>query len=502
MDKDLTLKKIEETAYLNATNNVGRYRLIMQYFFNQHRQMNMLLYRDDVLGYMQKELEASYGEREVDQDLEQLYQWGNLSRRQEMGEPKSIEEYKNRRYRYQITEISIQIEEMLERLQAVSGRNQGSLDKNIFQEFLKQVTKLNGSELFDEEETYQLWEEIVRLFSSIQRNTSNYMGYLSNEAIDNYMQTEKFLVYKDQFVQYLRDFIVAVQDIQYQIEYQLMQISENAQHSLFESVLAHERKIPRIDEVPVDRERIKSEVIGIFHSMKRWFIDSGEKDSEFSVLIRLTEQMIRKMTGLIQQLSGQFKQYQSRRKDYLKIAQWFDEAESLDEGAARFASIFGSMTWKHYYGIEPVEGTKNEDIWTLQPEVLPLESRSRKQMVSQRMITYTVDRELKELQSQRIAEEKRDLQDKIEEYIHDGEIQLVEGLQISSEIRGIFLQWISNSLSNDRSALEDEGIIMTDLGYQLAIRIYPETRITIFSEDGSLEMPQVIMKVREIKADE
>lgn len=499
---DKRLEKIEETAYLNATSNVERYRLIMQYFFSQHRQMNMLLYRDDVLEYLRKELSDSYGEREIDQDLEQLYQWGNLSRRQEMGEPKSIEEYKNRRYRYQITEISIQIEEMLERLQTVSGRNQGSLDKNIFQEFLKQIKKLNESELFDEEETYKLWEEIVRLFSSIQRNTSNYMGYLANEAIDNYMQTEKFLVYKDQFVQYLRDFIVAVQDLQYQIEYQLLLVSEEMKQNLFESVLAHERKIPRIEDFQLDRERIKDEVIGIFHSMKRWFIDSGDKDSEFSVLIRLTEQMIRKMTGLIQQLSGQFKQYQSRRKDYLQIARWFDEVESSDEAAIRFASIFGSMAWKHYYGVEPVEGTKNENIWNLQPEVLPLESRSRKQVVSQRMITYTVNRELKEQQSQRITEEKRNLQEKIEEYIHDGEIQLVEGLQVSSEIRGVFLQWISNSLSNDHSSLEDEGVVMTDLGYHLVVRIYPEKRITIFSEDGSLEMPQVIMKIREITTDE
>lgn len=499
---DKRLEKIEETAYLNATSNVERYRLIMQYFFSQHRQMNMLLYRDDVLEYLRKELSDSYGEREIDQDLEQLYQWGNLSRRQEMGEPKSIEEYKNRRYRYQITEISIQIEEMLERLQTVSGRNQGSLDKNIFQEFLKQIKKLNESELFDEEETYQLWEEIVRLFSSIQRNTSNYMGYLANEAIDNYMQTEKFLVYKDQFVQYLRDFIVAVQDLQYQIEYQLLLVSEEMKQNLFESVLAHERKIPRIEDFQLDRERIKDEVIGIFHSMKRWFIDSGDKDSEFSVLIRLTEQMIRKMTGLIQQLSGQFKQYQSRRKDYLQIARWFDEVESSDEAAIRFALIFGSIAWKHYYGVEPVEGTKNENIWNLQPEVLPLESRSRKQVVSQRMITYTVNRELKEQQSQRITEEKRNLQEKIEEYIHDGEIQLVEGLQVSSEIRGVFLQWISNSLSNDHSSLEDEGVVMTDLGYHLVVRIYPEKRITIFSEDGSLEMPQVIMKIREITTDE
>ncbi|MGK0606157.1 TIGR02677 family protein [Enterococcus gilvus] len=500
--EDQRLNKIEETAYLNAPTNVERYRVIMHYFFNQHRQMNMLLYRDDVLNYMRKEFSSSYSEREVDQDLEQLYQWGNVSRRQEMGEPKSIEEYKNRRYRYQITEISIQIEEMVERLQTLSGRNQGSLDKNIFQEFLKQLSVLHESELFDEEETYKLWEEIVRLFSSIQRNTSNYMGYLANEAVDNYIQTEKFLIYKDQFIQYLRDFIVAVQGLQYQIEHQLLLVTTDTQQSLFESVLAHERKIPRIEEFQLDQERIRSEVIGTFQSMTRWFIDHGAKNSEFSVLIRLTEQMIRKMTGLIQQLSGQFKQYQSRRKDYLQIARWFDETESLDEAALRFATIFGSMTWKHYYGAEPVEGTKNEDIWNLQPEMLPLESRSRKQVVRQRMITYAVDQELKEQQSWMLTEKKQRLQDKIEKYIHDGEIRLTEGLHISSEVRGIFLQWISNSLAKERSSLEDEGLITTDLGYRIAIRIYPAKRITIFSEDGSLEMPQVIMQIWETTEDE
>ncbi|MBU5360880.1 TIGR02677 family protein [Enterococcus raffinosus] len=495
------LGRIEETAYLNAE-NVERYRWVMHYFFTQHRQMNMLLYRDDVLTYVQEKFDGSYGEREVDQDLDQLYQWGNLSRRQEMGEPKSIEEYKNRRYRYQITETSIQIEEMLERLGTVSGNSQGRLDKNVFQELLDGLQELVQSDLFDEEETYKLWERIVRLFSDIQRNTSNYMGYLANEAVVNYMQTEKFLIYKDQFVQYLRDFIVTVQGLHYQIEHQLQLVSQEKLKLVFESMLARERRIPRIDDFQLDQERIKSELFGSFQTMKRWFIDEGDKTSEFSTLIRLTEQMIRRMTGLIQQLSSQFKQYQSRRKDYLQLAHWFDEVASCDEAANRFASIFGSLTWKHYYGVEPIEGTKNESIWNLSPEVLQLDSRSRKSLLSQRTITYTVDRELKEQQRVEIAEKKNELQTKIAQFITDGEIRLMDDLMVPSEIRVVFLQWISSSLAKDVQVFEEERLVSTNLGYQVGIMIQPEKRITIRSEDGLLEMPQVTMKIKETINDE
>ena len=44
--------KINEASYLSA-DNFQRYRTIMHFFYQQHRKMNDLLYRGDVLEYMQ-----------------------------------------------------------------------------------------------------------------------------------------------------------------------------------------------------------------------------------------------------------------------------------------------------------------------------------------------------------------------------------------------------------------------------------------------------------------
>ena len=66
-----------------------------------------------------------YSDKELVEDLNSLVSWGNLEPRQEMSEPKSIEEYKNKHFRYQISEASIAIEEMLEKLGERTGHSRG-----------------------------------------------------------------------------------------------------------------------------------------------------------------------------------------------------------------------------------------------------------------------------------------------------------------------------------------------------------------------------------------
>ena len=119
----LEFSKLNEASYF-VRDNFQRYRMIMHFFYTQHRRMNDLLYRGDVLEYM-KSMDGfeKYSDKELDQDLNSLVVWRNLEPRQEMSEPKSIEEYKNKHFRYQISEASIAIEEMLEKL----GKERGTV---------------------------------------------------------------------------------------------------------------------------------------------------------------------------------------------------------------------------------------------------------------------------------------------------------------------------------------------------------------------------------------
>ncbi|MFD2388065.1 DUF2397 family protein [Enterococcus rivorum] len=106
------MKKIMPANYLTVE-NFERYRRIMGRFYQRHRQMQGSLYRPEVIEMMQQDYSEDYGALEVDQDLENLVSWGNLEKQQEMIQPRSIEEWRNKNFRYQITEAGVLVEEMV-----------------------------------------------------------------------------------------------------------------------------------------------------------------------------------------------------------------------------------------------------------------------------------------------------------------------------------------------------------------------------------------------------
>lgn len=252
--------KINEASYLSA-DNFERYRAIMHFFYQQHRQMNDLLYRNEILNHMYTiSFEATYTEKELEQDLGSLVKWGNIIPRQEMSEPKSIEEYKNKRFRCQITEVSIAIEEMLDKIENRSGNRHGSVDKNTFERFLASLLILQKD--LETAELLNAWDDIRTHFTNIKNNTSDYIGYLHSEKAESLMQTEAFLVFKDQFIFYLRDFIITMQNTAYRIQDVLKHISSQQLEKVYQLVLVKEKNIPRAEMIAFNEESFRTEFYG------------------------------------------------------------------------------------------------------------------------------------------------------------------------------------------------------------------------------------------------
>ncbi|HML88346.1 MAG TPA: DUF2397 family protein [Methylomusa anaerophila] len=60
---------------------------------------------------------AAYNEEQLQQDLKQLVEWKNLIPRQETGRVQTIEDFKRKKFWYQCTPYTIEIERMVSRLQ-------------------------------------------------------------------------------------------------------------------------------------------------------------------------------------------------------------------------------------------------------------------------------------------------------------------------------------------------------------------------------------------------
>ena len=487
------MEKIESTSYLTV-DNVSRYRKIMRYFYKKHRQMQGTMYRPDVLKMMQKEYSSDYGETEVDQDLEKLVSWGNLHKQQEMIRPKSIEEYRNKNFRFQITEEGILVEEMVFQLTSKKHAARGALDEESVNKLLSLLKQLVN----EPEDMTSLWLEIRKEFRGIGEDTANYIGYITSPDVDSQMKTEQFLIYKDKFVNYLRDFISGIQSLQYPFIEVINELNSIDQNKLIDGLLLKEQEIPSMDDVK--REDVEEQVLGEIEALRNWFIGSGSRQSEFENLMMQTDQMIRKITELIYYFSQEIHQYQSRRKDYLKLAEWFNQAETMEEVQKIFAGVFGASGSRHYYVSEGSDATSTrDDSWTLAPSVLYLSKRGRGARQERKASSFKVDKEKQLEQLKKFQKEQQEKQEMINSYFIKGVLDFENLNSLDSHSRNIFLRWISLAVSTylAQQTLQSNMItqsITTEFDFTVTVIVDLKKRIVINCDDGELEMPMVRME--------
>ena len=137
---DKLTKPLTEVKYLNA-DNVSRYRCIMRIFFENYERLKYWLYQDEVYTEMLKNpLWQDYKPEQCQQDLTMLTEWKNLNTIQDTRNITSIEEFKNKKYRYQMSEYSVEIERLVIRLENLLIEG-SSLEPTLLERIKTNVTR-------------------------------------------------------------------------------------------------------------------------------------------------------------------------------------------------------------------------------------------------------------------------------------------------------------------------------------------------------------------------
>ena len=105
----------------------------------------------------------------------------------------------------------------------------------------------------------RIWEDVFRYFQTIRTSTADYIAYINSEQTDQRMQTEAFLVYKNQFTAYLRDFIVSLQKTSLQIRERLHEMTSQKLEAFFQKLIEHRKSIPRLEDVSASVEEWRIE---------------------------------------------------------------------------------------------------------------------------------------------------------------------------------------------------------------------------------------------------
>lgn len=423
---------------------------------------------------------------ELHSDLASLVRWGNLRAQQESGKVKTIEEFKKKRFRYQITPYTVEFERMLIQFEHQSDQFGGSLEKSHFERMYQALVGIQQASGESAEHCAQLWDDVLTYFKKITQNTSDYFAYLRSEDASEQMKSEAFYLYKDQFTRYLRDFIINLQRTAASIQDVMLSLSRESMRTFFEKVSQHQENVFRFERLGENTDRV-AELEMTWLNVKAWFIGDDAGESQYENVLMQTNEAIRRMTRIIQRLGERSLLHRSRKEDYLHLAEWFSNMSSIEEAHKLSSIVFGLSHTKHLYSDHIPTEDIYMDVWEETPmahERIPRIRTYREKTKANAAESYLEEKaQTMEAYLKRRAYE----QQVIEQYLSGNRIELESLPIIEPFVRKLFLSWIGKAMAKmDRT-------IKTEYGYEVKVELDPSRVIRLQAEDGHMDMPAVTL---------
>lgn len=493
------LKPIQEATYLTVP-NAWRYRSILRYVYQQHERLRHYIVLEEIFQYLKQEpYFREFTEEQLQQDLDQLVAWKNLIPRQDTGRVSSIEEFKKRKFRYQLTPYTIEIERMVLALEHLGEGFGGSLERTLFDRLLGNLIDLTVAwvetdSIFSKtnEEIYLLWQDLYENFHRLTDNAADYLAHLHSEKVEEQMMTEAFLVYKEALTEYLRNFMTSLQRTSFRIEGLLQEIPLTFSQRLTVCVAEYELSIPRLDVRP-SKEQLIERFLNEWDGLRTWFLGDAGRESDLIYLQNATNDTIRRLTRFAQRLGETHHNLRNRRLDYLHLAKWFSTLETVQEAHELSACVFGAFHTRHLWVDRPKQTESFEvEIWDEPPSEIQIRPKVRNYREKGRPNAVVDQSERKKATLDAYLREKENEQQLLDNLIQDSRIVLGNLPELTTFIRKTLLTWISKCMANP----ERKG--KTETGRTFFLERASNRQISLHCEDGLLEMPDYIFVFDEL----
>ena len=485
------IKPLTEAKYLNA-DNVDRYRSIMRIFYDNYEKLRYWMYQEEVYAQMiQNPYFKDYRMDQCQQDLTALTEWKNLVTIQDTRKVSSIEEFKNKKFRYQMSEYSVEIERLVIRLENLFIEG-SSLEPTLLERIRREIERFPEMAEADISEVYSWWNDLNNNFIRLNQNYQDYIRDLNSVKAEEMMRTKEFLVFKDKLVEYLRNFIKGLQRNVGVIEEHLRFLEPDVLEKVLNKVNTYELSIPRID-VEISEKMIAEKTRGRYESIRGWFVSENGQENEAGKLFDATNEIIRRITRYATQLSEKNALGANRREEYRKVAEIFLKCENLSEARKMSAMVFGLERPYHFKG-EAVRETDsmNQSVYEepaaeylLKPRIRTYREKTRRSSISD---TSREKQAAKEQMMQQLKEDRS----KIAMLEQDGRIDFARLPVIEPRVREILLKWLSDALEDsDFCARTDDG-----RQYYLDMN-HAKEKCVVHCEDGSFTMPSLSIVFQE-----
>lgn len=485
-------EQINETSYLSVQ-NASIYRKIMRCFYREYEKMHFQLYKEDIYRFL-KEDEAfeAYSMEQLVQDLEALVKWKNLTPIQDPGKVYTIADYKNKQYRYTMSEYAVEIERLTVRLENLFLES-GNLSTNFFVRLERSLDETENMENAELRTVNEWWQTLQEDFKRLNQNYQDYLRDFYSGKTEKLMKSVEFMVHKDKFIKYLNEFVQELQRHSKRMEQLLEKNTECMENTILERVVASELDIPHaLLEIHGNAEpSIRENVYGKWYSLKNWFVDGRGQECEAKKVLKITSDIIRNIiqnAALIVQVQNWGI---SRKDDYKKFLELFLKCEDLEEAHKLSAHVFGVQQIEHYKtNIPRDEDGINNSVYQEEPAMFLLKPHTRGYH-ERKDRTGFADKSLEKMaQRESYLRQAQKQKEVVLQYIREKKIRFAEIDEVVSEdTRAIFLQWIA------QANMSSEKMGRTEYGQEYQLR-KKEGSCVLKCEDGDLKMPDYTLEFK------
>ena len=426
------------------------------------------------------------------QDLEALVKWKNLTPIQDPGKVYTIADYKNKQYRYTMSEYAVEIERLTVRLENLFLES-GNLSTNFFVRLERSLDETENMENAELRTVNEWWQTLQEDFKRLNQNYQDYLRDFYSGKTEKLMKSVEFMVHKDKFIKYLNEFVQELQRHSKRMEQLLEKNTECMENTVLERVVASELDIPHaLLEIHGNAEpSIRENVYGKWYSLKNWFVDGRGQECEAKKVLKITSDIIRNIiqnAALIVQVQNWGI---SRKDDYKKFLELFLKCEDLEEAHKLSAHVFGVQQIEHYKtNIPRDEDGINNSVYQEEPAMFLLKPhtigyRERKDR------TGFADKSLEKMaQRESYLRQAQKQKEVVLRYIREQKIRFAEIDEVVSEdTRAIFLQWIA------QANMSSEKMGRTEYGQEYQLR-KKEGSCVLKCEDGDLKMPDYTLEFK------
>lgn len=321
------------------------YRAVLDVFVEARGRFQAYLRPADVLAALRAQ---GHPVERVDDLLDQLATWGNLSAHPDTAEVATIEEFYRTRFLFQLSREGEAVEAAVAAYVANlerTGELQAAALEDVLR-FVRELTQLAGQEPVDSAQAFNVLRALQDRFGGLVEQARTFMAGVQRAVDLQGAELDALLQFKDSLIQYLERFIGQLVAVGAEVA-AMLEALDPARVLALASAAARRELVDRLDVGPEATLAATDAWRGRIEGIRTWFLPSPGAPSQAAELRRRAREAIPALLAAVAAHHDRRTRRSDRVTDLRTLARWFADAETDAEAHRLWRAAFTLAPARH-----------------------------------------------------------------------------------------------------------------------------------------------------------